>query len=92
MPPPHDGDARSWIEIVSYALIVLIGARLMWVKGRAFLGAARQLRRPLHAVAARRRTPHATTTSMTIMVTIIATITVMRTIIDHARPPWPPPS
>ncbi|TMJ03258.1 MAG: nickel transporter [Alphaproteobacteria bacterium] len=26
-----------WIEIISYALIALMGARLLWVKGRAFL-------------------------------------------------------
>jgi nickel/cobalt exporter len=34
------------IEIVSYALIVLIGLRLLWVKGRAFLAALRNLHRP----------------------------------------------
>ncbi len=33
------GDAVRVIEIVSYALIVLVGARLLWVKGRAFLSA-----------------------------------------------------
>jgi nickel/cobalt exporter len=31
------GDAVKVIEMVSYALIVLIGLRLFWVKGRAFL-------------------------------------------------------
>lgn len=31
------GDAVRVIEAVSYALIALIGARLLWVKGRAFL-------------------------------------------------------
>jgi nickel/cobalt exporter len=31
------GDAVRVIEIVSYALIVLLGARLLWVKGRGFL-------------------------------------------------------
>lgn len=31
------GDTVRVIEIVSYALIVLIGLRLLWVKGRAFL-------------------------------------------------------
>ena len=31
------GDTVRVIEIVSYALIVLIGLRLFWVKGRAFL-------------------------------------------------------
>jgi nickel/cobalt transporter (NicO) family protein len=31
------GDTVRAIEIVSYALIVLLGARLLWVKGRGFL-------------------------------------------------------
>ena len=31
------GDTVRVIEIVSYALILLIGLRLLWVKGRAFL-------------------------------------------------------
>lgn len=31
------GDTVRVIEVVSYALIVLIGLRLLWVKGRAFL-------------------------------------------------------
>jgi nickel/cobalt exporter len=31
------GNTVRVIEIVSYALIVLIGLRLLWVKGRAFL-------------------------------------------------------
>jgi nickel/cobalt transporter (NicO) family protein len=31
------GDTVRIIEIVSYALIVMIGLRLLWVKGRAFL-------------------------------------------------------
>jgi nickel/cobalt exporter len=34
------------IEIVSYGLIVLIGLRLLWVKGRALIAAARTLHRP----------------------------------------------
>jgi nickel/cobalt exporter len=34
------------IEIVSYSLIILIGARLLWVKGRAFIAALRTLHRP----------------------------------------------
>ena len=37
------GDTVRVIEIVSYALIVLLGARLLWVKGRSFFHA-------LHAV------------------------------------------
>jgi nickel/cobalt exporter len=38
--------AVNVIEIVSYALIVLIGLRLLWVKGRAFIATARTLNRP----------------------------------------------
>jgi nickel/cobalt exporter len=34
------------IEIVSYSLIILIGLRLLWVKGRAFVATARTLHRP----------------------------------------------
>jgi nickel/cobalt transporter (NicO) family protein len=34
------------IEIVSYALIILIGLRLLWVKGRAFFTTLRTLHRP----------------------------------------------
>jgi nickel/cobalt exporter len=40
------GDTVRVIEIVSYALIVAIGLRLLWVKGRAFL---RLLRGEKHA-------------------------------------------
>src|SRR5262245_35237612 len=35
-----------WIEVVSYLLIVLIGLRLLWVKGRAFISTARNLHKP----------------------------------------------
>ena len=38
------GDTVRVIEIVSYGLIALLGARLMWVKGRGFLKAIRALR------------------------------------------------
>jgi nickel/cobalt transporter (NicO) family protein len=38
--------AVNVIEILSYALIVLIGVRLLWVKGRAFITAAQTLHRP----------------------------------------------
>jgi ABC-type nickel/cobalt efflux system permease component RcnA len=48
---------ERWIEIVSYALIALIGLRLVWVKGRAFFNTARNMSRPLHAVGAA-VTPH----------------------------------
>jgi nickel/cobalt exporter len=34
------------IETASYVLIILIGLRLLWVKGRAFISAARNLHRP----------------------------------------------
>jgi nickel/cobalt exporter len=38
------GDTVRVIEIVSYALIVLLGARLLWVKGRGFLHAFHAVR------------------------------------------------
>jgi nickel/cobalt transporter (NicO) family protein len=38
------GDAVYAIEIVSYGLIVLVGARLLWVKGHSFLAALRELK------------------------------------------------
>jgi nickel/cobalt exporter len=38
--------AVDWIEIVSYALIVVIGLRLVWVKGRALIAEARRLHSP----------------------------------------------
>ena len=38
---PSMNAAVRWIEIASYTLIALIGARLLWVKGRAFLAALR---------------------------------------------------
>jgi nickel/cobalt exporter len=40
------GRAVNIIEIVSYSLIILIGVRLLWVKGRAFLGLLQTLHRP----------------------------------------------
>jgi nickel/cobalt exporter len=45
-------DAERVIEMVSYALIALLGARLVWVKGRGFISAARGIGRPAHAVGA----------------------------------------
>jgi ABC-type nickel/cobalt efflux system permease component RcnA len=50
--------SERYIEIVSYALIALIGLRLVWVKGRAFLNTARGLSKPLHAVGAAVTPPH----------------------------------
>ena len=44
--------AVNWIETVSYALIVVVGARLLWVKGRAFIAALRDLGRPTAPVGA----------------------------------------
>jgi len=38
------GDTVRVIEVVSYALIMLLGARLFWVKGRGFLHALRAVR------------------------------------------------
>jgi nickel/cobalt exporter len=43
------GNTVRVIEIVSYALIVLIGLRLLWVKGRAFLRLLRAEQQPHHA-------------------------------------------
>ena len=40
------GRAVNIIEILSYSLIILIGVRLLWVKGRAFLATLRTLHRP----------------------------------------------
>jgi nickel/cobalt exporter len=44
--------AVNVIEIVSYSLIVLIGVRLLWVKGRAFVAEAQMLHRPVALSAA----------------------------------------
>jgi ABC-type nickel/cobalt efflux system permease component RcnA len=44
--------AERVIELASYGLIALVGARLIWVKGKGFLREARSLSRPLHAVGA----------------------------------------
>ena len=49
--------SERYIEIVSYALIALIGLRLVWVKGRAMFNTWRGMSRPLHAVGAA-VTPH----------------------------------
>jgi nickel/cobalt transporter (NicO) family protein len=39
-------NAVNVIETASYGLIILIGVRLLWVKGRGFIGAFRTLHRP----------------------------------------------
>jgi nickel/cobalt transporter (NicO) family protein len=38
------GDTVRDIEIVSYTLIIIVGARLVWVKGRSFLATLRAVR------------------------------------------------
>ena len=50
--------SERYIEIVSYALIALIGLRLVWVKGRAMFNTWRGMSRPLHAVGAAVTPPH----------------------------------
>src|SRR5262249_20541919 len=52
------GRAGNAIEIVSYSLIILIGLRLLWVKGRAFLTLLRTLHRPVALGAAATPQPH----------------------------------
>jgi nickel/cobalt transporter (NicO) family protein len=52
------GRAVNAIEIVSYSLIILIGLRLLWVKGRAFLTLLRTLHRPVALGAAATPPPH----------------------------------
>ena len=42
------GDTVRIIEIVSYALIIMIGLRLLWVKGRAFLKLLRPAKHDHH--------------------------------------------
>ncbi len=44
--------AVNVIETVSYGLIILIGLRLLWVKGRGFLAALQDLHRPVGEVGA----------------------------------------
>jgi len=44
--------AVNWIETLSYTLIIVVGLRLLWVKGGAFIAALRELGRPTAAVGA----------------------------------------
>ena len=44
--------AVNVIESVGFALIILIGARLLWVKGRSFVNALRTMRQPVSEVGA----------------------------------------
>jgi nickel/cobalt exporter len=39
-------NAVYWIEIISYSLIIAIGLRLVWTKGRAMLATLRDIQRP----------------------------------------------
>jgi nickel/cobalt exporter len=56
---PAMKSAVDVIEIVSYALIVLIGVRLLWVKGRALIAMLHALKHPaLPAAAATAHDPH----------------------------------
>ena len=61
------GDTVRVIEIVSYGLIILIGLRLLWVKGRAFL----LLLRPHGQENQHEHHAHATATTMGMRTTII---------------------
>ena len=64
-----------YIEVASYALIALIGARLLWVKGGAFLISLAAVSQP---VAAHAPTVTMAATGITITRTRIITITTMR--------------
>ena len=44
--------AVNWIETASYSLIIVVGVRLLWVKGRGFITALRALGRPTSEVGA----------------------------------------
>jgi nickel/cobalt exporter len=44
--------AVNWIETLSYSLIIVVGLRLLWVKGRAFITALHEFGRPTAAVGA----------------------------------------
>ena len=54
------GDTVRLIEIVSYSLIVLLGARLLWVKGRGFLRALHAVRSESDPAPAKHHRAHAT--------------------------------
>src|SRR6266536_584251 len=51
------GDTVRIIETTSYALIMAVGARLLWVKGRAFIAALRHANVPAMMPAAAAATP-----------------------------------
>ena len=73
-----------WIEIVSYALIAAMGARLLWVKGRAFWREFAAMRAPKSVGAAATHAHHhdhghdhqgTTITAMRTTITVMRTIT-----------------
>jgi len=71
---PTMNSAAKVIEIASYALIILIGVRLIWVKGRSFVTAARALREALaKATTASEITGLLIKISTTTMITITTT-------------------
>ena len=70
-----------WIEIVSYVLIAAMGARLLWVKGRAFWREFAAMRAPKSVGAAATHAHH----HLTIMRTITAITTIMTTTIPAIR-------
>ena len=71
-----------WIEIVSYALIAAIGARLLWVKGRGFLREWAALRAPksVGAAATHAHEHHHHGHHHHEVMTTRITITIMRTV------------
>ena len=74
------GNTVRVIEMVSYALIILIGLRLLWVKGRAFL----HLLRPAERRASRTTTMRITRTAIIMATrTGMAIHTITTTTIDH---------
>ena len=83
------GDTVRSIEMVSYALIILVGARLMWVKTKSFgstlhkvrAGANRRSLLPLRASAPKSRQP------MRIVAMPVATSTPIHTIITRTSRP-----
>jgi nickel/cobalt transporter (NicO) family protein len=52
------GETARIIEIVSYGLIILLGARLLWVKGRGFVSAVRTYRTNAKGVKRRHEPRH----------------------------------
>ena len=75
------GDTVRVIEMVSYALIVLLGARLFWVKGRGFLHALHRVQSGPEPAAAETETMRTTCTPPTPIA--ITTITRTTTSSDH---------